>query len=127
AGQRVEVDLLRSREEIAETTVAIGSHDIALDVLANHLKVRYPMAGLSSAHVGSLGGLMALKRGEAHMAGTHLLDEDTGEYNVSYIKKYLPGRGMVLMNLAYREQGFIVAPGNPKNIKDFRDLAREDV
>lgn len=127
AGQRVEVHLLRNREEIAETTVAIGSHDIALDVLANHLKVRYPLAGLSSAHVGSLGGLLALKRGEAHMAGTHLLDEDTGDYNVSYIKKHLPGRSVVLMNLTYREQGFIVAPGNPKNIRDFRDLAREEV
>ncbi|HAG07281.1 MAG TPA: molybdopterin biosynthesis protein, partial [Peptococcaceae bacterium] len=105
----------------------IGSHDIALDVLANFLKVRYPEAGLSSAHVGSLGGLLALQRGEAHMAGTHLLDEETGEYNVSYIKKYLAGRRVVLVNLAYREQGFIVAPGNPKSIEGFGDLARDDV
>jgi putative molybdopterin biosynthesis protein len=127
AGQRVGVELLRTREEIAETTVVIGSHDIALDVLANYLKIQYPLASLSSAHVGSLGGLLALKRGEAHMAGTHLLDEETGEYNVSYIKKYLPGRAVVLMNLTYREQGFIVAPGNPKQIRDFSDLAREEV
>lgn len=127
AGQEVAVDLVRPMHEIEETTVVIGSHDIALDVLANFLKVKYPAASLSSAHVGSLGGLLALQRGEAHMAGTHLLDEDTGEYNVSYVKKYLSGRRTVLVNLAYREQGFIVAPGNPKGIKGFGDLARDDV
>ncbi|MGQ9497384.1 MAG: molybdopterin biosynthesis protein [Desulfotomaculales bacterium] len=127
AGDEVMVDLVRPVHEIEETTVVIGSHDIALDVLANFLKVKYPEAGLSSAHVGSLGGLLALQRGEAHMAGTHLLDEETGEYNVSYIKKYLAGRGVVLVNLAYREQGFIVAPGNPKRIEGFADLARDDV
>ncbi|MBO8128335.1 MAG: molybdopterin biosynthesis protein [Peptococcaceae bacterium] len=126
-GSTVKVELLRPLHEIEETVVVIGSHDIALDVLANYLKIDYPQAGLSSAHVGSLGGLMALKRGEAHLAGTHLLDEETGDYNVSYIKRYLPGLQTVLVNLAYREQGFIVAPGNPKNIKDFSDLARSDV
>jgi len=127
AGQRVSVELLRTREEIAETTVVIGSHDIALDVLANYLKIQYPRSSLSSAHAGSLGGLLALKRGEAHMAGTHLLDEETGGYNVFDIKKYLPGRPMVLINLTYREQGFIVAPGNPKQIQNFGDLARDEV
>jgi putative molybdopterin biosynthesis protein len=127
AGQTVDVELLRPLSEIEETTVVIGSHDIALDVLANHLKVKFPEASLSSAHVGSLGGLLALRRGEAHVAGTHLLDETTGEYNVSYIQKHLPGRGVVLVNLAYREQGFIVAPGNPLGIKGFEDLAREGV
>ncbi|MEW5762559.1 MAG: molybdopterin biosynthesis protein [Bacillota bacterium] len=127
AGQEVAVDLLRPVHEIEETTVVIGSHDIALDVLANFLKVKYPAASLSSAHVGSLGGLLALRRGEAHMAGTHLLDEETGEYNVSYVEKHLAGRPALLVNLAYREQGFIVAPGNPKGIKGFTDLAREDV
>jgi putative molybdopterin biosynthesis protein len=127
AGQTVEVELLRPLSEIDETAVVIGSHDIALDVLANHLKVKYPGAGLSSAHVGSLGGLLALQRGEAHLAGTHLLDEATGEYNVSYIQKHLPGHGAVLLNLAYREQGFITAPGNPDRITGFEDLAREGI
>ncbi|MEW6459305.1 MAG: molybdopterin biosynthesis protein [Bacillota bacterium] len=127
AGEMVEVELLRPLSEIDETAVVIGSHDIALDMLANHLKVKYPGAGLSSAHVGSLGGLLALRRGEAHLAGTHLLDEATGEYNISYIQKHLPGRGVVLLNLAYREQGFIVAPGNPSRISSFEDLAREGV
>ncbi len=127
AGQTVEVELLRPLSEIDETAVVIGSHDIALDVLANHLKVKYPGAGLSSAHAGSLGGLLALRRGEAHLAGTHLLDEATGEYNVSYVQKHLPGRGAVLLNLAYREQGFITAPGNPPRITGFEDLAREGI
>lgn len=127
AGQTVEVELLRSLPEIEETTMVIGSHDIALDVLANRLKAKYPEASLSSAHVGSLGGLLALRRGEAHLAGTHLLDESTGEYNISYIQKHLPDRGVVLLNLAYREQGFIVAPGNPAGINGFADLAAAGV
>ncbi|MDI6710198.1 MAG: molybdopterin biosynthesis protein [Bacillota bacterium] len=127
AGQTVTVELLRPMQEIEETTVIIGSHDNALDVLANFLKVRFPEAALSSAHVGSLGGLAALKRGEAHLAGTHLLDEETGDYNVNYVKRLLGGRGPILVNLAYREQGFIVAPGNPLKITGFADLAREGV
>ncbi|MFZ5597085.1 MAG: molybdopterin biosynthesis protein [Bacillota bacterium] len=127
AGETVTVDLLRPLEEVRETTVIIGSHDIALDVMANFLKLIHPRASLSSAHVGSLGGINALKRGEAHCAGTHLLDEETGEYNVSYIKRLLPGRKMVLVNLVYREQGLIVARGNPKGITGVKDLAKEGV
>ncbi|MQL50766.1 molybdopterin biosynthesis protein [Desulfofundulus thermobenzoicus] len=127
AGRAVPVELLRPLEEIRETTVIIGSHDIALDVLANYLRRLYPQASLSSAHVGSLAGLNALKRGEAHCAGTHLLDEETGEYNVSYIQRLLPDRGVVLVNLVYREQGLIVARGNPKGIRGLEDLARPDV
>lgn len=127
AGDNVEVELLRPLAEVRETTVAIGSHDIALDVLANYLRKKYPQATLSSAHVGSLGGLTALKRKEAHLAGTHLLDEETGEYNVSYIERLLKGQPVVLVNLVYRQQGLMVARGNPKNIKGVEDLVREDV
>jgi len=126
-GNPVPVELLRPVEEVRETTVVIGSHDIALDVLANHLKIRYPGASLSSAHVGSLGGLAALRRGEAHCAGTHLLDEETGDYNVSYLKRILPDRKMVLVNLVYREQGLMVAKGNPRGIEGVQDLARDGV
>ncbi|MDI6631578.1 MAG: molybdopterin biosynthesis protein [Bacillota bacterium] len=127
AGSVVPVELLRSRAEIEETIVVIGSHDLALDIIANYLRLRFPEATLSSAHVGSLGGLLALKRGEAHLAGTHLLDEATGEYNVSYVRQYLTGVPAVLVNLSYREQGFIVAPGNPKRINTFNDLVRDDI
>ena len=127
AGATAPVELMRSIEEVRETTVVIGSHDIALDVLANYLRKIHPEASLSSAHVGSLGGLSALKRGEAHCAGTHLLDEETGDYNVSYIKRLLSDRGIVLLNLVYREQGLIVAEGNPKGITGVGDLARPDM
>lgn len=127
AGDRVSVELLRPVEEVRETTVVIGSHDIALDVLANYLKVAHPGASLSSAHVGSLGGLAALRKGEAHCAGTHLLDEETGDYNVSYIKRLLTDRKMVLVNLVHREQGLIVTRGNPKGIRGVQDLAREGI
>ena len=127
AGQQVEVELLRSTEEINETTVVIGSHDIALDVLANYLRKLYPEATLSSAHVGSLGGLNALKRHEAHCAGTHLLDEQTGEYNVSYIERLMPDRNVILVNLVYREQGLMVAKGNPLGITSLADLTKSGV
>ncbi|MDA8099635.1 MAG: molybdopterin biosynthesis protein [Nitrospiraceae bacterium] len=127
AGSEVPVELLRRRDAIAHTIVCIGSHDNALDVLANYLKKAHPELSLSSAHVGSLGGLLALKRGEAHLAGTHLLDEGSGEYNVSYIKRHVTGKKVVLVNLVHRTQGFIVPRGNPKNIRGFDDLIREDV
>ena len=127
AGHDVTVELLRPAQDIENTIVCIGSHDNALDVLGNYLKRKYPEFTLSSAHVGSMGGLLALKRGEAHLAGTHLLDEETGEYNISYIRKMLPDTKIALVNLVYRTQGFIVPKGNPKSIKGFEDLAREDV
>ncbi len=127
AGAEIDVALLRPAEEISKTVVCIGSHDNTLDLLANALKKRRPEMSLSSAHVGSLGGLLALKRGEAHVAGTHLLDEETGTYNVSYLKKILPDRRMTLIRLVDREQGFVVPRGNPMGIKGFGDLARPGV
>ncbi len=127
AGAEVSVEMLRGKEEIENTVVCIGSHDNALDLLANLLKKNYPKYSLSSAHVGSMGGLVALKKGEAHIAGTHLLDEETGEYNIPFIKRILRDRKIVLINLVYRQQGLVVPKGNPKKINGFRDLAREDV
>ena len=126
-GHAVTVELMRSTRDIENTLVCIGSHDNALDVLGNYLKKKYPEYSLSSAHVGSMGGLLALKRGEAHLAGTHLLDEETGEYNVSYIRKLLPATKVILVNLVYRTQGFVVPKGNPKGIMGFEDLRRGDV
>jgi putative molybdopterin biosynthesis protein len=127
AGSEIDVELMRKKVDIENTIVCIGSHDNALDLLANSLKKKFPKFSLSSAHVGSMGGLMALKRGEAHMAGTHLLDEETGEYNIPFIKRYLSEKKTVLINLVYREQGLLVLKGNPKNIKGFEDLTRSDV
>jgi putative molybdopterin biosynthesis protein len=127
AGSNVEIDMVRPRTEIDRTLVVIGSHDTALDLLANSFKKRHPRYALSSAHVGSMGGLVALGRGECHLATAHLLDEETGEYNAPYIERLLAGRRMVLVNLVYREQGLMVQPGNPKGITGFHDLARPDV
>jgi putative molybdopterin biosynthesis protein len=127
AGSDVDVELLRGMDDIRRTIVAIGSHDLALDLLSNALARRTPGASLASANVGSLGGLLALARGEAHVAGSHLLDEQTGEYNVSYIQRHLNGRRVVLLHLAGRVQGLIVARGNPRGINSLSDLARPNV
>ncbi|AEG59036.1 molybdopterin biosynthesis protein [Desulforamulus ruminis] len=127
AGETVKIELMRSLEEVSQTTVVIGSHDMALDILANHLRRSFPEASLSSANVGSLGGLNAIKRGECHCAGTHLLDEETGDYNISYIQKLLGDRPVVLVNLVYRQQGLMVAKGNPLGIGGLEDLVREGV
>ncbi|MEA4882291.1 MAG: molybdopterin biosynthesis protein [Clostridia bacterium] len=126
-GATVQVELLRSLDEIRRTVVAIGSHDLALDILSTFLARAYPGMSLSSAHVGSMGGLMAMRRGEAHIAGTHLIDEETGDYNVPYVKRMLDAENYALVNLVHREQGFIVPGGNPKNITGFGDIARADV
>ncbi len=82
---------------------------------------------LTSANVGSLGGLVALRRGEAHLAGSHLLDPTTGQYNDSYVQRYLPGEEIVLITLAGREQGWMVPPGNPQGLQGWEDAARPDV
>lgn len=127
AGEQVDIELLKDLRDVENTIVALGSHDICLDILASELRHRYPGLTLSSARIGSLGGLMALKRGEAHMAGTHLFDEETGEYNVSYVQRYLPDADIRLINLSFREQGLMTAAGNPVNISGIEDLARPQV
>lgn len=127
SGEKIRVELLKSKQDIDNTVTIIGSHDVTLDLLANEVKKHHPEMNLSSAHVGSMGGIMSLKRGEAHMAGMHLLDPETGEYNVPYIKRYLAEIKVVLVNLVYRRQGLIVAKGNPKAIKGISDLKRKDV
>jgi putative molybdopterin biosynthesis protein len=127
SGEKIRVELLKSKQDIDNTVTIIGSHDVTLDLLANEVKKHHPEMNLSSAHVGSMGGIMSLKRGEAHIAGMHLLDPETGEYNVPYIKRYLAEIKVVLVNLVYRQQGLIVAKGNPKAIKGISDLKRKDV
>ncbi len=125
AGSAVQVNLLRGRHAIANTILAIGSHDMTLDVL-NQLLAQHGRR-LASANVGSLGGLVALKREEAHLAGAHLLDPETGVYNKSYIDRYLPDVRVRSLVLVGRQQGLIVQRGNPKQIAQLADLAREDV
>ncbi|HVJ49351.1 molybdopterin biosynthesis protein [Desulfitobacterium sp.] len=126
-GETVPVELLRPVEELGETLVCIGSHDLALDILSSHLKARGRNEAIASAHVGSLGGLLALRKGEAHFAGIHLLDPETGDYNRSYIERLLPGRDIALMNLVYRTQGLMVAKGNPLNLTRLEDLTQPGI
>ncbi|NLV88542.1 MAG: molybdopterin biosynthesis protein [Tissierellia bacterium] len=120
AGDQIQVELLKPLSEIKKSIVSIGSHDLIMDILGDILP-------LSSGHVGSMGGILAMKRGECHIAPIHLLDEETGEYNISYVKRYFPNEKMALIKGVKRQQGFIVQKGNPKNIKNFKDLAREDI
>ncbi len=127
AGAAVTVHLYRDPRDIARALVAIGSHDLALDLLAQFLAERHEGLRLVSANVGSLGGLVALRRGEAHLAGTHLLDPQTGEYNTAYVRRYLPGQTVALVTLAGREQGWLVPRGNPKELSGWADAARPDV
>ncbi len=125
AGAPVQVRLYRSPQELERTILAIGSHDVTLDLLTQYLAPR--RRRLASAHVGSLGGLVALRRREAHLAGSHLLDPETGEYNAPYVRRYLPDTPVVLVTLVHRQQGLMVARGNPKGIRGLEDLVRPDV
>jgi putative molybdopterin biosynthesis protein len=129
AGAEVNVELLCEPRKVANTILAIGSHDMTLDLLADHLRRRHPQLTLASAHVGSLGGLMALQRGEAHLAGSHLLDEASGEYNIDYIQRLLTNQGIdvVLLGFVKRVQGLIVPKGNPKELESLQDLLRPNV
>ncbi|MGQ9731766.1 MAG: substrate-binding domain-containing protein, partial [Candidatus Zipacnadales bacterium] len=126
-GATTEVELLVPPAAIERTVLAIGSHDIALDLLASYLACDSEGFRLASVHMGSLGGLRALAHREAHIAGTHLLDPATEEYNVPYVQRILRNVPLILVNLAYREVGFMVSPGNPKGIQSVADLARDDV
>ncbi len=126
-GETVPVELLRPVSELEETLVCIGSHDLTLDVLSSHMKARGGQGGIASAHVGSLAGILSLRKGEAHFAGIHLLDPVTGEYNHSYLQRFLPGKEVALMNLVYRTQVLIVPKGNPLNIKTLADLVKPGI
>ena len=123
----VKAELIKPATSIKNTIVAVGSHDNTLDVIADELKGGNTGYSLSSSHVGSMGGLMAVKRGACHIAGTHLLDTEKGSYNTSYLLKYLPGLDVRLVNLVMREQGLIIPKGNPKEIRGIEDLARNDI
>jgi putative molybdopterin biosynthesis protein len=123
----VTAELLRPLSSIKNTIVVVGSHDNTLDILADQIRFGRQTLTLSSSHVGSMGGLMAIKKRVCHLAGSHLLDTQDGSYNISYIKKHLPGVRVKLVNLVLRDQGLIVLPGNPKGIKGIEDLGRKDV
>jgi putative molybdopterin biosynthesis protein len=123
AGEQVRVELLRGLGEIGRTIVAIGSHDLVLDVASSELRAADPLVTLASSNVGSLGGLVALRDGLCHIAGSHLLDPATGEYTLPYVDKLL-GDDAAVVRLVHRDQGLIVAPGNPLGLTGIEDLRR---
>ena len=126
-GEKVNAHLLRPLSAIQNTLVIIGSHDNTLDLLGDQIRQENFDVNISSSHVGSMGGLMAIKKGGCHMAGAHLLDPVDGSYNFSYVKKYLPDHRVKIVNLVMREQGLIVPRGNPKNIQSIKDLKIGDL
>lgn len=126
ANELVEVQLLKNLNEIQQSIVSIGSHDIVLDYISNLFIQEGLNTRLSSAHVGSFSGVMAMKRGECHIAPIHILDPITGTYNIETLKKYFKD-DVVLLKGIKREQGMMVRKDNPKKIKNVKDLVQEDV
>lgn len=124
AGQSVATHLLRSLPDIKNTLVITGSHDPLIDELIDLMKIRWQDSQVAPSHVGSMGALMALKRDEAHLGGTHLLDEESGKYNLSYVRRYFPDGGVKLVGCVFRSQGLMVAPGNPLEINTVEDLTK---
>ena len=125
AGSEVDVRLLCDPEKLHNILVVIGSHDPLLDELGDMMHIANNSVFMSSAHVGSMGGVMAVRRGEAHAAGCHLLDTETGKYNIAFLKKYFPKGGVKLISCVGRQQGLMVAAGNPLGIEKFADIAKE--
>jgi len=111
----------------AGTIYIIGSHDPALEMLSDELAQDEALPKLMTLPVGSLDGLVALRQGFCQMTGCHLFDPVGGEYNTSYVRHFFPGQPMHIVTLAHRQQGLLVAPGNPRHIQGWEDLARKDL
>jgi putative molybdopterin biosynthesis protein len=124
-GRTVVAELLRPRAVVERTLVIVGSHDVTIDLMADHIREIAPEIHVSASNVGSLAGLIALRDGRSHLGGTHLLDPGSGEYNVSWVRRHVSGMPVRLVTLAHREQGLIVPAGNPDGIRDLSDLTRE--
>lgn len=124
-GEMTEVELLRPLEEIKNSIVFTGSHDLTIDLLSSQLKRVQTEKKIVSSHVGSMAGLLAIRKGEAHLAGIHLLDPEEKQYNISYVNKILAGQDVVLYPFLKRKQGWILPKGNPSNVKNVADLAEK--
>lgn len=127
SGVKVQIRLMKDIEEIKNTVVCIGSHDPILDILSDMIHLKNKHYYLSSAHTGSMGGIMAIKNEETHIAPIHLLDMDTGKYNLSYINKYLKNKDIALIKVVKRIQGLIVQKGNPLDIKNISDIPERNL
>jgi len=121
------IGLKNKPRELKDHIVIMGSNDFTVEFLSHELSRRFPAYSLSFSNVGSLAGLIALGRGSSHIAGCHLFDPDTGQYNLPYISRYLPGIKTTVINLVYRDLGLMVRPGNPLNIISIKDLSRPTI
>jgi molybdenum cofactor synthesis domain-containing protein len=127
-GEKAAVELLTSEKALNNRLLAIGSHDLTIDLLASSIKERSEgEITISSSNIGSMGGLLAIERGIAHFAGSHLLDTQTGEYNRSYVQRYVKNTPVTLITLVHRWQGLMIAKGNPKGIRGIKDLTRTEI
>ena len=126
-GAEVGVRLYDRDIDVDGTILAVGSHDVSLDLLASRIKQMDPRISFVSANVGSMGGIVAIEEGQAHIAGVHLLDPETGQFNVPYVLRRLSSDEVFLMHMCERTQGLMVLQGNPENIKSVEDLARPGV
>lgn len=121
-GENVEVELYKPLESIKKSILFTGSHDLTIDIISSFLRNKERSRQIISSHSGSMAGIMAIAKGEAHVAGIHLLDPETKSYNVPYVKKYLSQLDVILLPFLKREQGWILPKGNPNNISTIQDL-----
>jgi molybdate-binding protein len=123
---RVRVQLLRDRREI-ESQVVIAGCDPAIYLAGDYLR-RRPTAGmLVGWSMGSAAAIEALKRGDVHVAGLHVVDARTGESNLPYVRRNLKGQDVTVVTFASWQQGVMVKKGNPKHLRGIEDLARKDI
>ena len=120
-------ELLKNKGELNKRTYIIGSHDLSLGILRDMMKKQFPAQDLISTHVGSMSGIMAFGKGITDLCTTHILDEQEKVYNINLVKKYVPGRPWLLINLAKRTQGLLVQEGNPKSISGIEDVGQDNV
>ena len=126
-GAKENIGLKNKTKELKDHIVIMGSNDFAVELLSQELTKKFPHYSLSFSNVGSLAGLIALSRGSSHIAGCHLFDPDTRQYNIPYIYRYLPGIKATVINLVYRDIGLIVKQGNPLSIFSIKDLFRPGI
>jgi len=118
---------VKKTRELKDHIVLMGSNDFTIELLSHELSRRYPVYSLSFSNVGSIGGLIALGRGSSHIAGCHLFDIKTGEYNLPYLPRYLPDLETIVINLVYRDLGLISRHDKPLNITGIEDLGQPGI
>ncbi|SES34116.1 molybdopterin biosynthesis protein [Salipaludibacillus aurantiacus] len=125
-GEKMTAVLTKPRTEIQSSVLFSGSHDLSVDILSSHLKKEDGLTRIIASHTGSMAGLMAIKRGEAHLTGLHLFDPATGTYNLPYIEKFLRNMKLVLLPFLQRQQGLMVPKGNPYSIQNISHIAEKE-